>query len=90
MLDETEFATIKDLYSKAFRSSGRTRGERFAPLLAEYERLTGFTETNPAAIMHHRIADYGSECEFCGKPLRTPRAAFCAACGKYPEAQLVR
>ena len=90
MLNEAEFAVVKDLYSKAFRANGEAVKERFAPLLAEYEKMTGFAETVPAAIMHHRIADYGAPCEFCGKPLRTPKAAFCAACGKYPEAQLVR
>ena len=48
--------------------------------LAVYERLTGFKETNPNALFHHRLAIYGPPCTNCGKPLRTPQARFCAMC----------
>jgi hypothetical protein len=54
---------------------------RFIDVLDAYERITGFRETNPAAIWHHRVAQYGPPCAACGKPLRTPRARMCAACG---------
>lgn len=49
--------------------------------LAAYERLTGFCETNPNALFHHRLSLYGPPCDNCGKPLRTPTALSCAACG---------
>lgn len=50
--------------------------------LAPYEALTGFRETSPNALFHHRASHFGPDCEDCGKPLRTPWARFCAACGK--------
>jgi hypothetical protein len=49
--------------------------------LARYRDITGFHETDPEVIWHHRLSLYGSPCEDCGKPLRTPRARMCAACG---------
>lgn len=55
------------------------------PALVAYERLTGFRETNPDALMHHRLKLYGPLCTTCGKPLRTPSAIFCAACGSSRE-----
>jgi hypothetical protein len=55
--------------------------ERTAKFLAEYERLTGFKETNPNAVHHHVASQYGPPCRECGKPFRTPKASFCAACG---------
>jgi hypothetical protein len=51
-------------------------------ILEAYNRITGFSETNPEAVMHHRVADYGPPCLGCGRPLRTPRASFCASCGR--------
>jgi hypothetical protein len=48
--------------------------------LREYERITGFHETNPMALYHHQVGMYGPPCEFCGKPLRTPDAKMCGAC----------
>jgi hypothetical protein len=48
--------------------------------LKVYERLTGFKETNPNALWHHRRSIYGPPCPSCGKPFRTPQARFCAAC----------
>ncbi|WP_341891266.1 hypothetical protein [Variovorax sp. YR752] len=52
-------------------------GER---ALATYERISGFKETNPLALYHHRLSLYGPPCAECGKPLRTPAANYCAAC----------
>ncbi|CAJ0887006.1 hypothetical protein R77567_03899 [Ralstonia sp. LMG 32965] len=49
--------------------------------LAAYERITGVKETNPNALLHHRLSLYGPTCQNCGKPLRTPKAEHCAACG---------
>jgi hypothetical protein len=51
------------------------------PALEAYEKLTGFKETNANALYHHRLSLYGPPCDECGKPLRTPIARYCAACG---------
>lgn len=45
-----------------------------------YSQMTGFTETNPNALFHHRLSLYGPPCRSCGKPLRTPQARYCAMC----------
>ena len=54
---------------------------RFQKALELYERITGFKETNHNALWHHRVSLYGPPCEKCEKPLRTPKASLCAACG---------
>ena len=96
MLDEVEYAEIYKIYDECFNivkmprrvncaSLAREESRfpnRFKPVCKAYEQMTGFVETNHNAIMHHRISIYGEACENCGKPLRTPRASFCAACGK--------
>lgn len=94
MLDESEYAVILDLYRHGMQATKEFRvehglpidncsiEERFRPLLAAYQRLTGFEETVPAAVMHHRILLYGPPCAHCGKPLRSPGARICAACGQ--------
>ncbi|PJJ55011.1 zinc ribbon domain-containing protein [Hymenobacter chitinivorans] len=51
------------------------------PMLEMYRLLTGFVETNPNAVLHHSVELYGPPCPKCRKPLRTPEARFCAACG---------
>lgn len=83
MLDDEEFAVAAKLYTNGFRMirSGLSENERMQPLLDYYEKLTGFKETVPNAIMHHQISQYGPPCESCGKPYRTTKASFCAACG---------
>lgn len=83
MLDEEEYKIAYELYSKMFDSDnvGKTSAERGRLLLDYYESVTGEKETVPNAVMHHRIAQYGPLCEQCGKPYRTPKASFCAACG---------
>lgn len=93
MLDEEEFAVVSDLYQKAVEDTKEFRREHnlplsacptrelFRPVREAYRRMTGADEPNHDAIMHHRVSIYGPPCARCGKPLRTPRAAFCAACG---------
>lgn len=81
MLDDEEFAIAEKLYRNAFEKRGFSLKNRFKPLLKYYESVTGFKETVPHAIMHHRVSQYGPPCENCGKPYRTPQASFCAACG---------
>jgi hypothetical protein len=83
MLDEQEYAQAAELYRQGFRNI-KEHGDRqvqFKSLLDYYLGLTGFHETEPNAILHHRIALYGPPREQCGRPLRTPSASFCAACG---------
>jgi hypothetical protein len=52
-----------------------------------YSAITGFRETNPNALWHHRASQFGPPCRVCGKPLRTPRAKLCAACGAPRDAR---
>lgn len=59
-----------------------TMNEIFEPAMKEYERMTGLAGIHPNVIAHHRIADFGDPCTNCGKPLRTPQAKLCAACGQ--------
>ena len=83
MLNEEEYAIAFKLFGEGMGNihDFRDRVTRFKPLLDYYKSVTGEEETEPNAIMHHRIAQYGPLCEKCGKPYRTPRASFCAACG---------
>src|SRR5437667_107922 len=94
MLNEEEFSHVSNLYSQAmsatkeFRErhniplSGVPAQELFRPVRDAYRKMTGMDESNHNAVMHHRLSIYGPACEQCGKPLRTPRASFCAACGQ--------
>jgi hypothetical protein len=61
--------------AEAFRDNMRL------PSLIAYERITGSSAGHINALMHHRLTLYGPACTACGKPLRTPTASFCAACG---------
>ena len=81
MLDEKEYKKASELYGKAFKVKSGSIKDRFKELLVYYNRLTNFGETEPNAIMHHRISLYGENCEKCGKPYRTAKASFCANCG---------
>ena len=54
--------------------------QEYGGMLREYKRITGFPETNPMALYHHKIWMYGPPCEYCGKPLRTPDVKLCGAC----------
>src|SRR5579884_138403 len=78
MLDEDEYRQVMSVRGSG---TGNLHERQFGPVLREYERITGFHETNPNAVYHHLLSLYGPPCSNCGKPLRTPRARFCAACG---------
>lgn len=83
MLAEAEYQIAYRLYGEGIRNptSELTTEARYKPLLDYHKEVTGMEETEPNAIMHHRIAQYGPPCENCGKPYRTPKGSFCAACG---------
>lgn len=93
MLDESEWEIILPHLRSAIEEVQSYRVKHGASLaealangygksaLSEYFRLTGFVETNPDAIWHHRLSDFGPNCSVCDKPLRTPRAKHCAECG---------
>ncbi len=49
---------------------------------ARYFEITGRDAREAVHLWHHRIALQGSPCRFCNKPLRTPNASYCAACGR--------
>lgn len=53
------------------------------PLVKGYALFTGVVETVPNAIWHHIASMYGPPCQHCGKPLRTPQARWCPACGGF-------
>jgi hypothetical protein len=81
MLDDEEYKIAIKLHRECMVHLSPPREERFKPMLDYYNNLTGFGETEPNAIFHHRISQYGPPCENCGKPYRTPKASFCAASG---------
>ena len=92
MLDEIEFAEVRTVHQQCITATKEFRRgsglpmdhasvkERMLPLLLLYEQMTGYVETNPNAVMHHRLSQYGPPCKRCGKPLRTPLAKVCGAC----------
>lgn len=93
MLDEPEWKLVEPLLGNRVAELQQYR-QRHGLSLAEakdrvlglsaldkYRELTGFDETNVNALYHHRASLYGPPCTTCGKPLRTPRASFCAAYG---------
>jgi len=94
MLDEAEFATVSELYSAAVRTikehsrhwDASCRAElhmrQYRSVLDAYHSITGSEHNgHPWLLMHHRISIYGPICSTCSKPLRTPKASYCAACG---------
>ncbi|OWJ64791.1 hypothetical protein BWR60_23030 [Inquilinus limosus] len=93
MLDEHEWAEVYPALSDPIRRIKDYRALHSASLaeakrhisgtgaLDRYFALTGYRETDPDALWHHRLSLFGPPCGACGKPLRTPRAKLCAECG---------
>jgi len=79
---EEGLRAIKDLRRNNSMSLEQAKDETYGRgALQRYFDLTGSRETNTNALWHHRVSQYGPPCSFCGKPLRTPKARMCAACG---------
>ena len=49
---------------------------------AGHECFTEVRETRQDVVLHHRLSLLEPPCSDCGKPLRTPYAKLCMACGK--------
>ena len=97
MLTEDEWAVMQPVLIQSLEETARYRresgsalrealdtlskGEKRLPALALFEKMTGMNETNLNASWHHRAGMYGPDCTKCGKPLRTPKANWCAYCG---------
>lgn len=90
MLDEKEYAQANEYYGQGIRNIkfANDRQVQFKVLLDFYKVTTGFEETEPNAIMHHRRILYGPLCENCRKPYRTNEASFCAAC-RHKKSEIV-
>ena len=94
MFDDEEFSTLSKLHSECVRATkefrqqtglplqGACLEDRFRPMLDKHFEMTGFRETNPNAIMHHKRSQYGPACRQCGRPLRTPITKKCYECGE--------
>jgi hypothetical protein len=82
MLETEEAKRAYELVSLGFKNnSGIGMQGKFKALIDYYREVTGEQYDNPNAIMHHIVDMYGPPCDNCGKPYRTPKATFCAACG---------
>ena len=96
MLEEDEYrrvvmdrTAISEYLKDPTQNMGQLKVEWFQRMCDGYEAITGVRESASSNVFHHRLADYGPPCSNCGKPLRTARAKFCAACG-HPAPQAVK
>src|SRR3954470_14259151 len=67
--DDREWAAATKQLKDVRRMQGLTLNEA----LAKRPDLIG--------VSHHHASRFGPPCHTCGKPLRSPRATHCAACG---------
>jgi hypothetical protein len=93
MLEESEYAALRLQHGRALEAVKGFRERTGAPLdhprIRElwkpvhtlFAQFTGVDDLGIDEMMHHRLAAYGPACHECGKPLRTPEAQMCAACG---------
>ncbi|MDF2188754.1 hypothetical protein [Paraflavitalea sp. CAU 1676] len=83
MLEDEEEQHVREIMDRGpeQEAGGLMLHERLKLILNYYNILTGWEETNFNAVMHHMVGLYGPPCEQCGKPYRTTKATFCAACG---------
>ena len=94
MLDEEEWLVLEPALVKSIediQSLRSTNGIGLAEATKHpfgqaakdlYQQLTGHLESDVNVLWHHRLSIYGPPCSDCGKPLRTPQAKLCAACGE--------
>jgi len=77
MLDDEEYGQV----AAHATSTSAAGADGLAAFVAAYNRVTGWSETNPNAVGHHRLSMYGPPCPQCGKPFRSGRASYCRECG---------
>src|SRR5689334_3846841 len=97
-LDDDEAAIVQQLMVDQFAVDDDASTPNFfervrrlqQPAIDAYVDMTG--EEPPSHMNHawhvlyrHRLSLLGPTCLECGKPLRTPRASFCANCGWRPN-----
>jgi hypothetical protein len=93
MLNEAEWAQLTPFLAsmadriQSYREKTGASIAEAAKICAEralnkYFELTGFRESNVNALWHHRLSHHGPPCLYCGKLLRTTRAARCVECGR--------
>jgi hypothetical protein len=95
LLNETEFAEIRDLLNNRIQEYQIWRKKTGRPLdvaelnstpssiraLEYYRQLTGIELDDVELLKGLRAADYGKPCPKCKNPMRTPSARYCAFCG---------
>ncbi|MFO1076405.1 MAG: hypothetical protein U1E73_01620 [Planctomycetota bacterium] len=98
MFDEVEWARLAPLLDGGIRAIKRYREDTgaaladvptrdlYSSMLSEHQRIAGHAEVRPQDVWHHRRSMHGPPCQRCGKPLRTPEAKQCAACGLVVDA----
>lgn len=93
-LEENEWKQVQPLLGGAMQEIKDYRAKHDCDLytarmnvkpeaMKAFERLTGMPGIHFEIIHHHRLKDWGPECETCGHLLRSPRAKVCANCGKH-------
>lgn len=98
MFDEREWALLEPERIAGLRAVKEYREARGVPLagvpmpemyraaLLVHASLSGESDIDPQVIWHHRRSAHGPACTSCGRPLRTPLASSCAACGASRQA----
>ena len=93
MFDDIEWARLAPLLDDGIRSIKQYREDTgvaladvptrdlYAAALREHECIVGHADVRPQDIWHHRRSEHGPLCSRCSRPLRTPAAQQCAACG---------
>ena len=92
-LEENEWAEFEPYARGTVRALKQYREETGAGLaeaklavedsaVRRFFEMTGYRLPSWESAYHHRLADWGPECDGCGHLLRTPMASFCANCGK--------
>jgi hypothetical protein len=72
---------IKD-YRETYNCDIQTARENCKPkAMLKFEEITGVSGMHYDIIYHHRLKDWGLECQSCHNLFRTPQAKHCAYCG---------
>ncbi|MGX5172436.1 hypothetical protein ACUR5C_07920 [Aliikangiella sp. IMCC44653] len=95
-LEETEWNEVSPLLGDAMQAIKDYREKHQCDLetarvnckpeaMEKFEELTGMPGVHFETIYHHRLSEWGIECNQCNELLRTPRAKMCVNCGAKHE-----